>query len=73
MTGIGKSHPAKPTKPRCCKPGGDAKAVNSAKESLDPKRRLTGELLIAAMQASPHRDIDVEPERGPMPTRKVVF
>jgi hypothetical protein len=32
---------------------------------------LDGEALIAAMQASPHRDIDVEPKRTPMPVRKV--
>jgi hypothetical protein len=27
--------------------------------------------LIAAMQASPHRDTDVEPARTPMPVREV--
>jgi hypothetical protein len=34
---------------------------------------LTGEALIAAMQASPHRDIDIEPKRAPMPVRQVVL
>jgi hypothetical protein len=32
---------------------------------------LTGEALIAAMQASPHRDIELEPARAPMPVRNV--
>ena len=35
------------------------------------KRDLTGEALIAAMQASPYRDIDLEPARTPMPVHKV--
>jgi hypothetical protein len=34
-------------------------------------RRLTGEALIAAMQASPYRDIDIEPPGHPMPVRGV--
>jgi hypothetical protein len=34
-------------------------------------RRLTGETIIAAMQASPHRDVDIEPERFAMPVRDV--
>lgn len=38
-------------------------------------RRLTGELsgqaLVAAMQASPHRDIDLEPDRLRLPVRDV--
>jgi len=32
---------------------------------------LTGQALIAAMQASPHRDIDIEPKRAPMSVREV--
>jgi hypothetical protein len=32
---------------------------------------LTGEALIAAMQASPCRDIDIEPRRAPMPVREI--
>jgi hypothetical protein len=30
-----------------------------------------GEALIAAIQASPHREIEIEPERAPMPVREV--
>ena len=30
---------------------------------------LTGEALIVAMQASPHREIDIEPERAAMSVR----
>lgn len=37
------------------------------------KGNRTGEVLIAAMQASPHRDINIEPERGPLPVRDVVL
>jgi len=29
--------------------------------------------LIAAMQASPHRDIDIEPRRKAMPVREFLF
>jgi hypothetical protein len=40
-----------------------------------PVRRLkderSGDALIAAMQASPYRDIDIEPKRGRMPVREV--
>lgn len=31
----------------------------------------TGAALIAAMQASPHKDIEIEPSRGPAPVRDV--
>jgi len=45
--------------------------------AADEFRRLTGdptgELLIAALQASPHRDIDIGPKRKPMPVREVVL
>jgi antitoxin HigA-1 len=41
------------------------------KEALRIEAFVTGELLIAAMQASPHRDIDIEPERGRFPVRDV--
>jgi hypothetical protein len=34
---------------------------------------LAGEVLIAAMQASPHRNIDIEPKRTPMPVCEVVL
>ena len=43
--------------------------------SVDEFRRLkgdlTGEVLIAAMQASPHRNIEIEPSRTEMPVREV--
>ena len=35
------------------------------------KGDLTGKALIVAMQASPCRNIDIEPGRTPMPVRKV--
>jgi len=43
--------------------------------SEDEYRRLqgapSGQALIAALQASPYRDINLTPERGPMPVRDV--
>jgi hypothetical protein len=36
-----------------------------------PKKDLTGEALVAAMKASPHRDLDIEPKRTSMPVRDV--
>ena len=33
----------------------------------------TGAGLVAAMQASPYKDINLEPERGRLPVRDVVF
>jgi prevent-host-death family protein len=43
----------------------------------DEFRRLkgdqTGRALVEAMQASPHRDIEIEPPRGPMPVRDVTL
>lgn len=41
-----------------------------ALRSLKPEPR-TGAALIAAMQASPHKDIEIEPARGPMPVNDV--
>jgi hypothetical protein len=35
------------------------------------QRAMDGAALIAAMQASPHMDIDIEPARAPTPVRKV--
>jgi prevent-host-death family protein len=49
--------------------GRDEVVVISAEEFRRLKGDRTGEALIAAMQASPHRDIDIEPERAPMPVR----
>jgi prevent-host-death family protein len=43
--------------------------------SVDEFRRLKGEpsgaALIEALQASPHRDIDLEPQRAAMPVREL--
>jgi prevent-host-death family protein len=51
--------------------GRDEVVVIAAEEFRRLKGDLTGQALIAAMQASPHRDIDIEPRRTRMPVRKV--
>lgn len=51
--------------------GRDEVVVISAKEFRQLKGDLTGKALIAAMQASPHRELDIEPARTRMPVRKV--
>jgi prevent-host-death family protein len=51
--------------------GRDEVVVISAEEFRQLKGDLTGEALIAAMQASPHRDIKIEPRRTSMPVREV--
>jgi prevent-host-death family protein len=53
--------------------GRDEVVVISSEEFRRLKGDRTGESLIAAIQASPHRDIDIETERGPMPVREVAF
>jgi hypothetical protein len=53
--------------------GRDEVVVIAAGEFRRLKGDPTGEVLIAAMQASPHRDIDIEPKRTPMPVRKVAL
>jgi prevent-host-death family protein len=53
--------------------GRDEVVVISAEEFRRLKGDLTGESLIAAMQASPYRDIDLEPNRTAMPVREVLF
>jgi len=50
--------------------GRDEVVVIAAEEFRRLKGDLTGQALIAAMQASPHRDIDIEPKRAPMPVRE---
>ncbi|MBM3563339.1 MAG: type II toxin-antitoxin system Phd/YefM family antitoxin [Alphaproteobacteria bacterium] len=50
--------------------GRDAVVVVSAEEFHRLKGGRTGEALIAAMQASPSRDIDIEPKREAMPVRE---
>jgi hypothetical protein len=73
MPRIARSPTAKPTKPRRRRRSLDAVPATSAGKIRHQKGDLTGELLIAAMKASPHRDVDIDPERGPMPTRHVVL
>jgi prevent-host-death family protein len=45
--------------------------IISAEEFRRLKGDLTGEALIAAMQASPRRDVEIESGRTPMPVREV--
>jgi hypothetical protein len=65
MTRIVKS-PAKPRRRARITKSGQWRA-----ESRRLKRDPTGAALIVVMQASPHRDIELEPERAPMPVREV--
>jgi prevent-host-death family protein len=51
--------------------GRDEVVVISADEFRRFKGGLTGAALIAAMQASPSRDVDVEPPRMPSPVREI--
>ena len=51
--------------------GRDEVVVIAAEEFRRLKGSATGQALIEAMQASPHRNIDIEPKRGPMPVRDV--
>ena len=51
--------------------GREEVVVISAEEFRRLKGDQTGEALIAALQASPHREIDIEPSRMPMPVRRV--
>lgn len=51
--------------------GRDEVVIISADEFRRLKGDPTGEALIAAMQASPHRDTDLEPRRTAMPVREV--
>lgn len=53
--------------------GRDAVVVISAEEFHRLKGKLTGQALIAALQASPYRDIEIEPGRAPMPVRDVTL
>jgi prevent-host-death family protein len=53
--------------------GRDEVVVIAAEEFRRLKGDPTGEVLIAAMQASQHRDIDIEPRRTTMPVRKVAL
>ena len=51
--------------------GRDEVVVIAAEEFRRLKGDLTGQALVATMQSSPLRDVDLEPERAPMPVRKV--
>src|SRR5215471_15817390 len=53
--------------------GRDEVVVVAAEEFRRLKGDLTGEALVAAMQASPCRDIDIEPRRSRMPVRDVIL
>jgi prevent-host-death family protein len=51
--------------------GRDEVVVISAEEFRRLKGERSGDALIAAMRASPYRDIDIEPKRDRMPVRGV--
>ncbi len=51
--------------------GRDEVVVIAADEFRRLKGGATGQALIDALQASPHRDIEIEPRRGPQPVRDV--
>ncbi|MHB8253670.1 MAG: type II toxin-antitoxin system Phd/YefM family antitoxin [Acidiferrobacter sp.] len=51
--------------------GHDAVVVIDAEEFLRLKGTCTGQLLIDALQASPYRDIEIEPRRSALPVRDV--
>lgn len=51
--------------------GRDSVVVIDADEFHRLKGERTGQLLIDALQASPHRDIDIEPRRSVTPVRDV--
>jgi prevent-host-death family protein len=51
--------------------GRDAVVVVDADEFKRLRGARTGELLIEALQASPHRPIEIEPRRSAMPVRAV--
>jgi prevent-host-death family protein len=53
--------------------GRDEVVIISAEEFRRLKGDLTGRALITAMQASPDRDIDLTPARGPLPVRDVTL
>jgi prevent-host-death family protein len=51
--------------------GRDEVVVIAAEEFRRLKGNATGQALIEAMQASPHRDVDIAPKREPMPVRDI--
>jgi prevent-host-death family protein len=53
--------------------GRDEVVVIAAEEFRRLQGAQTGRALIEALQASPHRDVDLEPSRSAMPVRNVVL
>jgi len=53
--------------------GRDEVVIVSAEEFRRLTGQRSGQALIAAMQASPHRDMDIEPRRARMPVRDIVL
>src|ERR1700726_4975446 len=53
--------------------GRDEVVVVAAEEFRRLQGDLTGAALVAAMAASPYRDIDIEPKRSRLPARDVVL
>src|SRR5438876_2596829 len=53
--------------------GRDAVVVVSAEEFRRLKGGITGQALVDALQASPHRDIEIEPGRAVMPVRDIAL
>ena len=53
--------------------GRDGVVILAAEEFRRLKGAQTGAALITALQASPHRDLDVEPGRAAMPVRDVTL
>jgi prevent-host-death family protein len=51
--------------------GRDEVVVIAAEEFRRLRGVQTGAALVEAMQASPYREIDIEPNRAPMPVRDV--
>jgi prevent-host-death family protein len=51
--------------------GRDEVVVVAAEEFRRLKGNLTGQALIDALQSSPHRKINLEPRRAPMPVRDI--
>jgi prevent-host-death family protein len=51
--------------------GRDEVVVIAAEEFRRLKGNVTGSALIEVMQASPHRELELEPGRMPMPVRDV--
>ena len=53
--------------------GRDEVVVIAAEDFRRLKGTVTGKALIEALQASPHREIDIEPRRGALPVRDVAL